>query len=267
MEADALCPAWAGTTSKSSRTAFPKRSLFFAPASDVPLTLGLWVDFSTSQEHFIKPHHHDLESFLKSALTARDRAFLVGFAKQSRLRSDYSTSAAERRSSLEAYEKAKDRFRYPLFGPPELRTDCGNTSFSDGDDISSAHTETEVIEAAQANDVVLFAISYTEPQEGRLTARNKNGISVMRRIAAESGGAGFDAREKGLPEHFKEIAEQVHYSLRTRVSHPEPGERRLVSQDHSEDKEPRVQGAHEDRLLRPIGYPALESIPNLRIFA
>jgi Ca-activated chloride channel family protein len=154
---------------------------FFARSSDVPLTLGLLVDFSTSQEHFIKPHHQDFEKFLKTSLKAGDRAFLVGFAKDSHLLSDYTSSAKDLRQALESYQRPKDRGAFPLFGPRELRTDCGNTSFfdavydsitqklgraekgrraaiifSDGDDISSAHTETDVIEASQSNDVVLF---------------------------------------------------------------------------------------------------------------
>ena len=48
--------------------------------------------------------------------------------------------------------------------------------FSDGEDNSSAHHMMEAIEAAQANDVLLFTIRYTEMRDGRLNARNKYGI-------------------------------------------------------------------------------------------
>lgn len=44
---------------------------------------------------------------------------------------------------------------------------------------------------------MLFGICYPKDHRGEITARNKYGISVMRRLSAETGGAYFDAREKG----------------------------------------------------------------------
>jgi Ca-activated chloride channel family protein len=84
--------------------------------------------------------------------------------------------------------------------------------FSDGEDNSSAHHMMDAIEAAQTNDVLLFCIRYTEISHGRLNARNKYGISVMARIAQETGGVDYDAREKGLAENFKQIGEELRSS-------------------------------------------------------
>jgi Ca-activated chloride channel family protein len=81
--------------------------------------------------------------------------------------------------------------------------------FSDGEDNSSAHHMLDAIEAAQTNNVLLFCVRYTEVKNQRLNSRNKYGMSVMARIAKETGGADFDAREKGLAENFKEIGEQL----------------------------------------------------------
>ena len=44
--------------------AVPQTIAFFARSADVPLTLGLVVDFSGSQEHFLKQHNKDLQIFL-----------------------------------------------------------------------------------------------------------------------------------------------------------------------------------------------------------
>ncbi len=41
----------------------PQKIAFFAKSLDVPLTLGLIVDASGSQEHFSKKHEKDLEIF------------------------------------------------------------------------------------------------------------------------------------------------------------------------------------------------------------
>ena len=85
--------------------------------------------------------------------------------------------------------------------------------FSDGEDNSSAHHMLDAIEAAQANDVLLFTIRYTEVRDGRLNARNKYGMSVMERIARETGGADFDGQGKGLLEGFRQIGEQLRSSF------------------------------------------------------
>jgi VWFA-related protein len=48
--------------------AVPQKIAFFARSTDLPLTLGLIVDASGSQEHSIKKHERDLEVFLKEVL-------------------------------------------------------------------------------------------------------------------------------------------------------------------------------------------------------
>lgn len=52
----------------------------------------------------------------------------------------------------------------------------------------------DAIETAQGNDVRLFSVRYTDAEDGRLDARNKYGISVMERVARETGGADFGSR-------------------------------------------------------------------------
>jgi hypothetical protein len=53
--------------------AVPQKISFFARSVDVPLTLGLIVDFSGSQDQFSKQHEHDLQIFLKDVLGPKDR--------------------------------------------------------------------------------------------------------------------------------------------------------------------------------------------------
>jgi len=228
----------------------PQKIAFFARSSDVPLNLGLVMDVSGSQQSFIKPHHKDLQTFLKTVLGLKDKAFLLAFANRIVLVSDYTGSAKELVDALGGYEHEKNHHDYPIVGPPEFRVlgtafydaiyysstqmmqniDRGRRAliiFSDGEDNSSAHHMLEAIEAAQANDVLLFTIRYTETRrDGRLTARNKYGTSVMERIAHETGGADFDGQGKGLVDGFKQIGEQLRgsYELAYHTSNP-PGDK------------------------------------------
>ncbi len=213
---------------------------FFARSTDVPLTLGLIVDVSGSQDHFSKQHEQDLEVFLKEVLGSKDRAFLVTFANHIRLISDFSPSGAEIIQRMKEYkdrDKGKDKKRhaeFPELGPAENR-DLGTAFydsiyysvteklarengrrallvFSDGEDNSSSHDMMTTIEKAQAENVVVYAIRYTEKAHGQLTARNKYGTSVMDRIAKETGGAHIDAEVTDPHTYFRQIAEELRTS-------------------------------------------------------
>jgi Ca-activated chloride channel family protein len=223
----------------------PQKISFFARSTDVPLTLGLIMDMSGSQHNFIKPHLKALQEFLRTVLTNRDKAFVMSFDNSLKLVSDYSDSAKYHVAALEQFGRAKDRSEYPLVGPRERRIlgtafyDAifyGSTQmmqnvergrralviFSDGEDNSSAHHMMEAIEAAQADDVLLFTIRYTENESGRLNARNKYGIGVMERIARETGGLDFDGRGEGLLQGFQQIGEQLRssYEVAYHTSNP-----------------------------------------------
>lgn len=210
----------------------PQVVAHFAKSADVPLTLGLVVDASGSQDHFSKQHQKDLEVFFKDVLGPKDRVFLIGFGNHIRLVSDFTASGAGLLDDWKAYQKSSRHFA--LLGPDEDR-DLGTAFydsifysvtdklapengrraillFSDGEDNSSSHNMMTTIETAQAENVPVYAIRYTEKAHGKLTARNKYGISVMERVARETGGAHIDAEATDPHTYFKQIAEELRTS-------------------------------------------------------
>jgi len=58
--------------------AVPQKTAFFSRSAEVPLTLGLVVDASGSQDHFSEQKKSDLQVFFKDVLGPKDRVFLVG---------------------------------------------------------------------------------------------------------------------------------------------------------------------------------------------
>jgi Ca-activated chloride channel family protein len=165
-------------------------------------------------------------------LGPRDRAFLVCFGNHLRLVRNYTNSAGEILAALEAFDKGQRSFAE--IGPQEdrnlgtafydsiyysvtekLAQSGGRQAilmFSDGEDNSSSHNMLEAIEAAQAADVMVYGIRYTDSKHGELNARNKYGISVMDRIAKETGGAHIDARQTDPRAYFRRIAEELRTS-------------------------------------------------------
>lgn len=212
--------------------AIPQKIAFFSRSADVPLTLGLVVDASGSQDHFSKQHKNDLEVFFKDVLGPQDRVFLVGFGNHIRLVSDFSQSGGDLLEHWKQYQKSTGKF--PELGPREDR-DLGTAFydsifysvteklarengrraillFSDGEDNSSSHDMMTAIETAQSENVVVYAIRYTDKEHGKLTPRNKYGTSVMDRVARETGGAHIDAETTDAHAYFRQIAEELRTS-------------------------------------------------------
>ena len=212
--------------------AVPQKIEFFTRSTDLPLTLALIMDVSGSQEHFEKKHRKDLQIFLQEVLGPRDRVFMVCFGNHLRLVSDYTNSPEELLNNFQEFDKGKKHFRE--LGPKEDR-DLGTAfydsifysvseklsegngrkailMFSDGEDNSSSHNMMQAIEAAQAQNVIIYSIRYTATKHGELNARNKYGISVMDRIAKETGGAHIDAQHTDPHDYFQQIAEELRTS-------------------------------------------------------
>ena len=212
--------------------AVQQKIAFFSKSTDLPLTLALIVDVSGSQDHFGKKHEKDLQVFLNEVVGPKDRVFLVCFGNHLRLVSDYTNSPEQLLENYREFDKGKKHF--PEIGPQEER-DLGTAfydsiyysvaeklaqgegrkailMFSDGEDNSSSHNMMTTIEAAQADNVVFYAIRYTETKHGRLNARNKYGISVMDRTAKETGGEHIDAEKTDPHTYFRQIAEELRTS-------------------------------------------------------
>jgi len=147
--------------------------------------------------------------------------------------SDYTNSPEQILENYKRWDKGKEKF--PELGPLHEDRDLGTAfydsifysvteklaqqegrkailMFSDGEDNSSSHNMMTTIETAQAENVPVYAIRYTETKRGKLTARNKYGISVMDRIAKETGGLHINAEKTDPQTYFAQIAEELRTS-------------------------------------------------------
>ena len=203
---------------------------FFGRSADLPLRLALVADFSGSQEKFIKKHDRDIEKFLKTSVSPKDRAMLVCFGNHIRVVRDFSSSPADLLDGLAEFQKGSRHF--PELEPDDTRE--GGTAlfealyltalhkllpdhaarkaiilFSDGEDNSSAHDLIDAIEEAQLADSTIYTVRYTESKHGRLTARNKYGTLEMDRLANDTGGASFDASQTDVAASLRQVSEEL----------------------------------------------------------
>ncbi|MBV8817744.1 MAG: VWA domain-containing protein [Acidobacteriaceae bacterium] len=214
-----------------SEDGVPQTIRFFARESELPLSLGLIVDVSGSQEKFLKRHDHDIETFLKTVIRPSDELFAVCFGNHLRLVSAGTSSVPGIMQGFQRFPKEMARF--PEIGPHEDR-DLGTALydaiyfsivekikaagerrralivFSDGEENSSEHDLLDAIAAAQDTDTLLYCIRYTHKEHGQLSARNKYGVRVMDHLATLTGGAHYD----GLATHLETVFGQIGDELR-----------------------------------------------------
>jgi len=204
----------------------PQKITFFSRESNIPLTLGLIIDASSSQDKYIHQHLHDVQMFLSSTLEPQDRVFALCFGDHLRIASDFTSSPAAVVDGIERYNKSSSAF--PEISPDDTR-DGGSAVydavyagaseklaagaarrkalilFTDGEENSSAHDEIDAISAAQNDDVLLYAIRYTTIRHGKLSASDRQGIAALHHMAEQTGGADFDALHTDLSQDFAQI--------------------------------------------------------------
>jgi Ca-activated chloride channel family protein len=205
----------------------PQKIRFFAHDNELPLSIGLIIDESGSQEKFVKEHEKDIEAFLRQILEPSDQAFAVCFGNHLRLVSDSTSSTSTIMDGIRSFDKGNTDF--PEIGPKEER-ELGTALydaiyfgiteklanihkrrkvlvvFSDGEENSSEHDLLDAIEAAQNSDVMVYAIRYTDMKHGKMDARDRYGMRVLDHLTGQSGGKTFDYHATNLKKAFAEIA-------------------------------------------------------------
>ena len=208
----------------------PQTVKFFAHDRELPLSVGIILDESGSQEKFIKAHERDLEQFLQEVLEPKDEAFAVCFGNHLRLVSDVTHSPQGVVSGVRAFDKGSTDF--PEIGPQEKR-DLGTALFdavyfsvhdkmqgktgrrkvlllmTDGEENSSEHDLIDAIQAAQESNVLVYALRYTDMHHNQVSARDRYGMRVLNHLSDQTGGRTFDIKAVAVREAFADIAGEL----------------------------------------------------------
>lgn len=205
----------------------PQTIRYFATERQLPLSIGLLIDASGSQDKFVKEHEKEIEAFLASILEPRDHAFAVCFGNHLRLCSDWSADPHAILDGIHRFNKG-DRTS-PEIGPiedRELGTAVNDavyfsiadkmkeeTSrrkvlviFSDGQENSSEHDETDAIAQAQSADTLVYALRTTENKPSKQNARDRYGMRLLNHLTEATGGRAFDVREEKPTAIFNSMA-------------------------------------------------------------
>ncbi|MCS7043382.1 MAG: VWA domain-containing protein [Bryobacteraceae bacterium] len=236
--------AYVSTLGKDDFTVYedgkPQEIRFFSRETDQPLTLGLLVDVSRSQEALIELERRASARFLERVLRDKDMAFLISFGVDAELLQDFTNSPV-------LLAKALDRLRLnagvsgmsptgspvPLPGGPrgtvlydavwlasreKLRHEVGRKALiviTDGVDVGSRLKLEQAIEEAQRADAIVYVILFEDPRYTSWQYGGVSGEGAMRRMADETGGRVFRVSRR---ESLDDIYDTIQTELRSQYS-------------------------------------------------
>ncbi|HSU33092.1 MAG TPA: VWA domain-containing protein [Bryobacteraceae bacterium] len=217
---------------------------FFARESDLPLTLGLLIDISASQENLIDIEKDAASAFFSSVIRKKDEAFLISFGKNTELLQDYTNSPRLLKAGLQDLRgdgntpmigrgpipnvntgpvpdmgTPKGTLLYDaiyLAADEKLKSEVGRKALiliTDGEDQGSQYKLRDAVEAAQKADAILYSIYYVDRafySHGGFVMMGGGGESELRKMSEETGGHVFTVNAKHtLQDAFTEIQDEM----------------------------------------------------------
>jgi VWFA-related protein len=228
----------------------------FSKESDLPLTLGLLIDISASQERLIDIERQAASQFFSSVIRPKDEAFLISFGKSTDLLQDFTSSPRQLSAALrdlrgDGQTPMVGAGPIPNTGPiggsmgtpkgtllydavylasnEKLKSEVGRKALiliTDGDDQGSTYKLRDAVEAAQRSDAIIYSIYYVDRAfyaHGGFMLGGAGGEGELQKMSEDTGGHVFKVDSKhSLDDIFKEIQEEMRnqYSIGYRSTNP-----------------------------------------------
>jgi VWFA-related protein len=208
---------------------------YFGREVDLPLTIGLLVDVSGSQERLIPEERSAAGQFFQQVLRKKDMAFLISFGAEAELLQDLTGSPKLLREGLNQLRlnagvgglhpgpvptsRPKGTLLYDavsLAATEKLKSEVGRKAIvliTDGVDVGSTYTRQQAIEAAHKADAVIYSIYFVD--YGGMGMRGGmsfggGGEGELKRMSEETGGRFFSVgRNQSLVDIFTQIQEEM----------------------------------------------------------
>jgi VWFA-related protein len=211
---------------------------YFTRETDLPLTIGMLVDTSKSQERLMDIERRAAYEFFSKVLRKKDLAFLMQFGAEAELLQDDTNSPRLLQDGLNQL-----RLSVPMGGlhpgpVPTQQNQAGTILFdavylaateklkgevgrktiiliTDGVDTGSKISKDKAIEAAQKSDAIIYSIDYEDPSAygggfGTIRIGGGQGEGDLRRMSSETGGHVYKVdRKNSLDEIFRELQEEM----------------------------------------------------------
>ncbi len=201
----------------------------FTRETDLPLTIGVLIDVSRSQENLMSTERSAGSQFFDKVLRKKDVAFLISFGTEAELLQDTTNSAKLLRQGLDQMRlsvpvgglhpgpvptasQARGTIMYDavyLAANEKLKSEVGRkviVLITDGGDQGSRYKISEAIEAAHKADTIIYSIYYADPRYQGFGSGEGN----LKKMSDETGGRVFHVdRRHTLDDCFRELQDEM----------------------------------------------------------
>ncbi len=217
----------------------PQTVKYFSADSNQPLTLGILIDTSPSQERVLTIEQQSCVEFLHSVLRPKDLAFLINFDSDINLDQDFTNNVSSIARSLNRLEigggsagggpvglgggpvpnaHPRSTALYDaifLAADEKLKNEVGRKAmivFTDGEDEGSRMRIRDAIEAAQKADTMSYVILIAD----RGGWYQGFGYGDMKKLAEETGGRVIEVGNN--QEKLRQAFDQIQNELRSQYN-------------------------------------------------
>jgi VWFA-related protein len=209
----------------------PQKIRYFSRESDMPLTVGLLVDTSRSQQGVLAEESRASNTFLEQVLRAdKDEAFVAHFDTRVDVLQGLTSSRSELSAAL-GQLAIPDEVATLMFSAVRqcsadvMRGQAGRKAFillTDGVAYKDPTSMETAIEFAQQADTILYSIRFSDPvaayrpfRAAILEAAKEHGKSELERMAKETGGVSYEVRKD---QTIEAIYAEIEDALRNQYS-------------------------------------------------
>jgi VWFA-related protein len=205
----------------------------FTQEKNLPLTIGILLDTSGSQQNVLPLEQTSGAEFLKDVLTPKDEAFLISFDINVNLLADYTNSPREIKRAIDSAVintgagtgsvtgngAARGTLLFDavyLAAHDKLRQEAGRkilVLLTDGGDQGSQETLKTATEAAQKANAIVYVILIADRGFYGGFGMGYTGDADMERLAKDTGGRVINVGNNG--KKLQEAFDQIQDELRT----------------------------------------------------
>ena len=203
----------------------PQAIRYFSKESDLPLTVGLMIDTSMSQQKVLESERSASFQFIDQVLReTKDKVFVMQFDLAVMLRQPLTSSRRQLQDTLPFVDTPTRNDLRMQTGGGTLLYDAvvqasntvlktqGNRKamvvLSDGVDFGSTATLNDAVEAAQRADTLIYSILFSD--ESYPSFGGPNGRAVLQKLSKDTGASFFEVTKKqGIGLIYGAIEEEL----------------------------------------------------------
>jgi VWFA-related protein len=189
----------------------------FSAEANLPLVMALLIDTSGSVRDRLHFEQNAAVKFFQSTLVPdKDRAIVIAFDSTAAVLQDYTDDIDLLARAVKKMRAGGGTSFYDAVyaaATQKLAAQDGRRIMvvvTDGDDTSSRSSITEALEAAQKNDVIIYAISTNSSAPGG--DRSQKGDDALKKLAESTGGrVFFPLKASQLESNFNDIRDELRF--------------------------------------------------------